>query len=84
MVAQGAFEVIVTEPGQDERIVHHYTGGDDSRHKRGEPWSMFGEQALLFRKPRGSTVRAKGEGTLWTLRRQTFQALVKPMLAKRR
>jgi CRP-like cAMP-binding protein len=84
VVAQGAFEVAVTsEPGSEASVVHHYTGGDHPKHKRGEPWSMFGEQALLFKKPRGSTVRAKVEGTLWTLRRAAFQHLVRPMLTKR-
>ena len=82
VVANGDFEVSVATESGRERVVHHYTGGDDAHHRRGEPWSMFGEQALLFRKPRGSTVRAKVESTVWTLRRGTFQALLKGMRPK--
>ena len=78
VVSKGDFEVMVSrETGSEPHCVHHYTGGIHPN----QPWAIFGEQALLFRKPRGSTVRAVMESTCYVLHRQTFKAAVQQMFS---
>jgi len=79
VVDSGEFDVCVVDPtgnstSLDEhgKIVHTYKGG---KHMTSQ--SSFGEQALMYGKPRGATVRAKTPGVLWALHRQAFQVAVR-------
>eukprot|EP01041_Mallomonas_annulata_P004192 gene4192-8334_t len=40
------------------------------------PGSAFGELSLMYGEPRGASVRAKTDGSLWALGRQAFRAII--------
>ena len=44
----------------------------------------FGELALMYNAPRAATIKAKTEGKLFTLDRQTFSQVVKNSSSRRR
>ena len=74
VVDSGEFDVVVKEAktGGESKVVHTYKGG-----KHLSSHATFGEQALMYGKPRGATVMAKTPGVVWGLHRQAFQAAVK-------
>ena len=45
---------------------------------------MFGELALLYNAPRAATITADEESTLFSLDRETFNAIVKEASQKKR
>jgi len=78
IVDSGELQVLVApQSGGDARVVHSYT-----RDREAGIWPSFGEQALLFCKPRGSTVRAHTDCELWVLHRKTFRSALSTMFSK--
>ena len=78
VVNSGEFDVCVKTAGEAAsteghgKVVHTYKGG---KHMNSHP--SFGEQALMYGKPRGATVVAKTPSSLWGLHRQAFQSAVR-------
>lgn len=72
IVASGEFEVLVSQSG-DARgldlgtVVNHYSA---------DSFSCFGELALMYSKPRQSSVRAVRDGILWSLKREVFRSVL--------
>lgn len=72
IVASGEFEVLVSQTGDAAghdlgTVVNHYTA---------DSFSCFGELALMYSKPRQSSVRAVRDGCLWTLKREVFRSVL--------
>ncbi|KAH7387901.1 hypothetical protein KP509_16G047700 [Ceratopteris richardii] len=72
IVASGEFEVLVSQSGDGGEqdlgtVVNHYTSDN---------FSCFGELALMYSKPRQSSVRAVKDGSLWTLKREVFRSVL--------
>eukprot|EP00250_Pteridium_aquilinum_P021488 c25141_g1_i1 orf=448-3657(+) len=72
IVASGEFEVLVSQSenagGQDlGTVVSNYSADN---------YSCFGELALMYSKPRQSSVRAVRDGILWTLKREVFRSVL--------
>lgn len=72
IVASGEFEVLVSQ-SEDARgldlgtVVNHYSA---------DSFSCFGELALMYSKPRQSSVRAVRDGSLWSLKREVFRSVL--------
>ncbi len=49
-----------------------------------EPGEAFGELALLYNAPRAATITTKDNATLYSLDRETFNAIVKDIASKKR
>jgi len=73
VVQQGDFEVVHEDMALQEAQLLHILSAQE-----GFPAPIFNEQALLFNKPRGSTVmltaRSSTKGVLWQLDRDAFSA----------
>lgn len=72
IVASGEFEVLVSQAGdaggQDlGTVVNHYSA---------DTFSCFGELALMYSKPRQSSVRTVRDGSLWSLNREVFRSVL--------
>lgn len=52
--------------------------------KEYHPGEGFGELALLYNAPRAATIKAKDEGVVWRLDRDTFNHIVKDAAARKR
>lgn len=52
--------------------------------KEYHPGEGFGELALLYNAPRAATIKAKDEGVVWKLDRDTFNHIVKDAAARKR
>lgn len=48
------------------------------------PGESFGELALLYNAPRAATIVCKTDATLWSLERNTFNAIIKTAVQKKR
>ena len=74
VVDSGDFDVWVQGDGPKSisQVVHTYKGG---KHMNTHP--SFGEQSLMYSKPRAATVKAKSSGVLWALHRHEFQMAIR-------
>lgn len=52
--------------------------------KEYQPGESFGELALLYNAPRAATIVCKTDATLWSLERNTFNAIIKTAVQKKR
>lgn len=74
IIEKGEFDCFkVFNKDEEPVLVKHY-GPEDS----------FGELALLYNAPRAATIKAKQDGVLWTLDRETFNHIVKESAMKKR
>jgi cAMP-dependent protein kinase regulator len=75
-------ELFVIEKGRAECF--KTIEGEEKMVKVCEPGDAFGELALMYNAPRAATVKTVGEGTLWTLDRQTFTNIVLQAMRSKR
>jgi len=74
LVELGVLECFKTFNKEDgEKYLKDYNPGD-----------AFGELALLYNAPRAATIKAKTEGILWALDRETFNHIVKDATMKKK
>lgn len=71
VVSSGAFDAYLQAPDGTGLLVKEYVAGD-----------LFGELALLYNSPRAATVRCREAGTVYSLERKTFSAVVKEHKSK--
>lgn len=94
-VVEAASGEVVIKQGDDGDVLYvigagaldcHRTDGDGNEKflKTYAPGEFFGELALLYNAPRAATVVAKEACTLYSLDRETFNAIVKELAAKKR
>ncbi|GLJ40758.1 hypothetical protein SUGI_0842740 [Cryptomeria japonica] len=71
IVQKGDFDVLVSKEDSTEkelgRVVHRYSASN---------FSCFGELALMYNKPRQSSVLAVTDGSLWALKREDFRGVI--------
>jgi cAMP-dependent protein kinase regulator len=65
LLEEGAVDVYINKPGEDDIKVHTYSPGDG-----------FGELALMYNAPRAATCRAQNECKVWSLDRESFKVIV--------
>lgn len=73
MIGSGSLDCHRTDGEGEKKLLKTYAPGE-----------FFGELALLYNAPRAATVVAKEACTLYSLDRETFNAIVKELAAKRR
>jgi cAMP-dependent protein kinase regulator len=75
-------ELYVIEEGKAECF--KMIDGKETLVKTCEPGDAFGELALMYNAPRAATVKTVGEGTFWTLDRESFINIVLTATRSRR
>lgn len=74
VIEHGLFDVFIAEdPNSEPNYIFTY-----------ENTGSFGELALMYNMPRAATVKAKTEGMLWAMDRQTFRRIVLKAAFKKR
>ena len=68
IIDQGEFTVHKRDENGMNQVVYTYTTAG----------ATFGEQSLMYGKPRGASIKAKTKGKLWSISRKAYRAVMAP------
>merc|ERR1711991_1216420 len=68
IIDQGEFTVHKRDENGMNQLVYTYTSSG----------ATFGEQSLMYGKPRGASIKAKTQGKLWSISRKAYRAVMAP------